>query len=219
MNECEREGMAGNCGIECPVKFCGDCSYLETIKSQPWSLVIAGNDFDCFGCEHRIERYEKYWGQPDGLEFCIYCYEEFVLSQKGSKSPTERHAPQPKPKTETTHSCVLEFPNGEVIEIPGPEGAEWSVSEVTRQFWQRQHVHSLLDGKYIKHINTGHLSWKITHSEGLMLAHEYEKRVNKEHPVFITVTQWERTAPKSKPQTTMLHSALMAFPLLNGLEK
>ena len=98
--------------------------------------------------------------------------------------------PKIKPNTsyvEITHSAKFEFPNGDIMEIPGPEGDGWKKEEVLEiSSWKPTFYQDML---YLH-------GWEfpsINHTEGQIIYGEYSKRMSFENPKMLELSKWTRT--------------------------
>jgi len=114
------------------------------------------------------------------------------------------------PPTEHTLTAVFELRGGKHIELPPPDGDGWKASTVNHD-WPRLYMG---DGDFVDH-------WaeQITHDAARMIWAEYETQLESEQAQILSITTWHRPVPADKPgEACTVHSALITYPLLNGVE-
>lgn len=136
----------------------------------------------------------------------------------------------PEPITEITHSCTLEFPNGDRVEIPPPPESEgWVMDEIIYKsdyskprHWPSRTLNAhYYDTEKCGEIEMeGELDYKILHPGGCIILYEYSCRIFHQSPQIINLTSWTREViPNAEPrQKTMMDEARERFPLLLGEE-
>lgn len=92
-----------------------------------------------------------------------------------------------KSQPEITHSCELEFPNGETVTIPGPEGPEWT-AETKRYDWPQKHFWEQTSTPNKMNL-PGHM---FIHEQGKLLHREYFGKMSYENPRIVSITKWTR---------------------------
>jgi len=135
------------------------------------------------------------------------------------------------PFPQVTHSAVMKFPNGDIVEIPGP-GEGWT-KEVVHDEWselppseKRPSVFNYEEGcmdvsfpSFTVGDPPEHGGFVIAHDMGKNVAHEYEARIDDAEPDLISLTKWTKMAVETKEERNTSYSDWKArFPLLHGLE-
>lgn len=109
-----------------------------------------------------------------------------------------------KPVRETTHSCTLEFPNGETVTVPGPSGPEWA-AETTRFDWPTKHY---------KDFGTKTQLFDVKHNNGKLILDEYTVRMHNENARITSITKWTRDPNYQSPEReeTFEERAIRRYP-------
>lgn len=202
-----------------------------------------GFGFTCRSCKIHYSKYTDCWVGDASL--CPDCYQQHVL-----KEPTpiyskrrfenteamedvdlENSNDYSNPITETTHSCVLQFPNGDIVEIPPPEADEhggweseivfdgWTeVSEFDRGVWTSNYSQCGQKIRiYMESLGTNrhpYQSREFIHMDACLLIKEYHRFICTGVEV-LSLTKHTRTYTP-KPKTEDRYTELDKFPLLNG---
>lgn len=134
-------------------------------------------------------------------QFALYAGESDKKQEQPDDCSEKR---QETPEPETTHSATLQFPNGDMVEIPAPEGEGWE-SEVVIEYkkesdtWPEE-VNNIgfKAGVYIEDKN-----YPFKHKNAQVVAADYLSRTYIEKPHVLLLTKWTRAhewkpAPKEK---------------------
>lgn len=133
----------------------------------------------------------------------------------------------PQPITEVTHSCTLEFPNGDVVEIPEPEGDgwesviifdEWTVRDDLDDWGEHvENVYRACNNK-IRILEIVDVDYEFYHQSSHMIIDEYNERIEETGPRVLSLTKHIRTYTPAV-ETEDRYTELDKFPLLNGSDK
>jgi hypothetical protein len=128
---------------------------------------------------------------------------------------------------ETTHSAVLEFPNGEIIKIPEPgegwiekiiwdewHGKDYKESEINAWKERVLEINRDYDKCETYIVDDDEVQYQIVHHCGFVIVNEYENRINEEHPNINRLTRWTREV-KPKVETIERYTQ-SEFPMLEG---
>lgn len=116
---------------------------------------------------------------------------------------------------EVTHSCTLEFANGDVVEIPPPEGEGWE-EEILFDEWTEKFNNTK---KYTMVKDYGVLCRdNITHEKGLMIFAEIFSRAYHENARVLSTSRWTRETKIAEDSEKEAPEWRTKYPLLNGNE-
>lgn len=138
----------------------------------------------------------------------------FALAPDQSESVEE---PPKQPVIETSHSMQLKFPDGELIDIPAPDGEGW-VEDVLWDEWTEP------DGKRVTEtastfgagVSIESFQYLIRTTNSKIVAKEYFRRILFEKPLIVSCSSWTRTVPE--PVEPERYEAYSNYPLLLGEE-
>lgn len=184
-----------------------------TSKSMPKlnALYVQNRDsettYEIDGNQLTINEVADYLNQRNDSN----CYEVVNQSEIQILSPVEYVSGEiifedsPKEKIETTRSYVLEFPNGEIIQIPEPKEEGWTGEKMDySKSWPAKHWKDFL--------------WNydsVKHLEGIIITNEYARRINAENPRVISWIDWTRTV-KTETKKEEVYEPYQNYPLLLG---
>ncbi len=110
---------------------------------------------------------------------------------------------------EVTHSCTMKFPNGDVVEIPGPVGEGWKEEVIFDEWTERDAdrnspiITLATKGKISIKYDRGYKKVQyavIWHELGVVMLREYENRIIQTIPTLISLTKYTREAPTATSQ-------------------
>ena len=111
------------------------------------------------------------------------------------------------PVIETTHSCTMKFPNGDIVDIPPPADSEWK-EEVIFDEWTdncANKKNNLFKGCHTLCRDN------INHKEGELIFVEYYDRAMIENATVESLSKWTRTVTPTKT-TENRYESNSAFP-------
>lgn len=126
-------------------------------------------------------------------------------------------------KKKVTHTATLRFPNGEIMEIPAPDGEGWEVQTVYEyqedsSEWPPRVTNMGTKSGVFAEISPGAERYYCTeHESGQMVISEHLVRIWSEKPELLKLTCWTRTIMHSEPEELPLGDWATKYPLLNGL--
>lgn len=123
---------------------------------------------------------------------------------------------------EVTYSCTLEFPNGDVVEIPPPEGEGWESKRVMTKspdYWgpRVNSANSSYQG-CVCIWDENEFNYDIAHDVGFLIAREYMDRIDEQRPNITNIIEWTRETKIAADSEKEAPEWKTKYPLLNGVE-